>query len=309
MSELYLGIDGGGTRTRALLADAAGRELGMGEAGTSNPLVHGVAAAERELALAVARAFDAARLERVRAAALCMGLGGAGRAREQQELVEWAQQHLAERVSVGSDGQIVLAAGTPENWGVAVIAGTGSLAWGRNRSGETARAGGWGYLIGDEGSAFDLARGALRAATQSADGRAAPTALLDAILRFWNLDSPQDLVEYVYRAGRTHTEIAQLAPLVLEAAAKGDAAAGQLVSEAGQALAQGVGAVCRALKLGGEPIPLALTGGVLLGAGGVRVKLLDALRAAGWRYEPVNLVDQPARGAVRLAHELTQLPS
>lgn len=306
MNELVIGIDGGGTRTRAILADGAGKTLGAGEAGTSNPLVHGVEAAQRELEHAIARAFENAKLSRHKVAAMCMGLGGAGRAREQQALVAWARETLAERVEVVNDGQIVLAAGTPENWGVAVIAGTGSLAWGRNRAGETARAGGWGYLMGDEGSAFDLARQALRAATQFADGRGDETQLLDAILEFWNLSAPQDLVARVYRSGLTHTDIAQLAPSVVQCAERGDGVAKRLVVEAAEALARGVAAVSHTLELSSAPFPLALTGGLILGAEFLREQLWRALERHHCECAPVELVRHPVRGAVRLALALAQ---
>lgn len=306
MSHLVIGIDGGGTNTRARLADRRGEILGAGTAGTSNPMHHGVAAAQGELFKAIERTFEAAGRPRERVAVLCMGLGGAGRAREQEELRMWAQVEWAERVEVVSDGQIVLAAGTPGNWGAAVIAGTGSFVYGRNRAGETARAGGWGYLIGDEGSGFDLARGALRAATQAADGRAGATSLLAAILEFWGLDAPSGLVTRVYRSGLTHAEIAKLAPLVLAEAERGDAVAWQLIHDAADNLARGVKAVSRALKFGTEPFPLALTGGLLLGAEFYRNKLSDALREYECECAPVELAPEPVLGAVRLAVEIAQ---
>jgi N-acetylglucosamine kinase-like BadF-type ATPase len=308
MNELFIGVDGGGTNTRAQLADAEGSVLGAGEAGTSNPMVHGVAAARHELELAIGRAFSAAERPRERVAALCMGLGGAGRAREQGELVEWARREIAERVEIVNDGEIVMAAGTPENWGVAVIAGTGSLVWGRNRDGETARAGGWGYLIGDEGSGFDLARGALRAATQFADRRGEQTLLLDAILEYWNLSAPHELVTKVYRSGLKHADLAKLAPLVLRHAGQGDAVALGLAREGAEALARGVRAVSAALHLDTAPFPLALTGGVLLNSEFYRARLFDALEALHCACAPVELVHQPVIGAVRLARQIASAP-
>lgn len=304
MSALVIGIDGGGTHTRAQLADLSGAVLGAGEAGTSNPIVHGTHTAQHELDLAIARAFENAKRPRERAAALCMGLGGAGRAVEQQELVEWARETLAERVLVVNDGQIVVAAGTPENWGVAVIAGTGSIVWGQNPGGETARAGGWGYLIGDEGSGFDLARGALRAATQFADGRGQPTRLLDAILKFWNLSAPPDLVTRVYRSGLTHADLAALAPLVIQQAQQGDEISLRLVRDGAAALALGIMAVSRTLHFDSTPFPLALTGGVLLGADFYRAQLLHALTPSHRACAPITLVHHPVQGAVRLARNL-----
>jgi N-acetylglucosamine kinase-like BadF-type ATPase len=301
---MIIGVDGGGTRTRAVLADMDGKTLGTGQAGTSNPLVHGVMAAQRELEAAIARAFADAQRPRERVAALCMGLGGAGRAREQQALVAWARETLAERVEVVNDGQIVLAAGTPENWGVALIAGTGSLAWGRNRVGETARAGGWGYIMGDEGSAFDVARQALRAATQYADGRGAQTELLDAILEFWQLSAAPDLVARVYRSGLTHAEIAKLAPVVVQCAERGDAVAARVVTDAADALARSAAAVSRKLDMQDDTFPLALTGGLLLGAAFLREQLWRALEYYHCEGAPIELVHQPVYGAVRLARAM-----
>jgi N-acetylglucosamine kinase-like BadF-type ATPase len=302
MNDLVIGIDGGGSHTRACLANLRGETLGIGEAGASNP-IGDLDAAKRELALAVQQAFDAARLEPQRVAAVCIGLGGAGRIRQQEEIVKWAHNLLAERARVLNDGEIALAAGIAENWGVALIAGTGSLAWGKDRAGQTARAGGWGYVLGDEGSGFDLARQALGAITQAADGRAERTNLHDAILRFWNLSSPADLIAHVYGQILKPAEIARLAPLVVDVAGQGDRVAQRLVNQAGAALAAAICAVSRALGMA-QPIPLALTGGLLLGAPLLRTQLLNALSVQGCECSPVILVDQPVMGAVRFAREL-----
>jgi N-acetylglucosamine kinase-like BadF-type ATPase len=304
MNSFVIGIDGGGTRTRALLADLEGGVLGAAEAGTSNPLARGSEACRFELERAIAGAFEAAGRPRDRVTALCMGLAGADQASEQEELAGWARQSLADRVLVVNDGQIVLAAGTPENWGVALIAGTGSFAWGRNRRGQTSRAGGWGYMMGDEGSAFDLARQALRAATQFADGRGPTTTLLADILADWGLATPAELVGRAYRSGLTHTDIAGLAPVVVRAAEHGDTVAVKLVQSAATDLARAVAAVSRALDLDAAAFPLALTGGLLLGAEFLRKRLLEELEALGCECAPVELVPQPALGAVRLAVEL-----
>lgn len=302
MSDLVIGIDGGGSRTRVCLASVRGEVLGFGEAGTSNP-VNGFEAAKREITLAVRQAFNAAHIAPQRVAAACIGLGGAGRPREQAEFISWARETIAERARVGTDGEIALAAATPDNWGVALIAGTGSLAWGKNRAGQTARAGGWGYVLGDEGSGYDLARRALNAITQAADGRAEQTDLLDAILKFWNLSAPPDLIAHVYGQTLKPADIARLAPLVVEVATQGDRVAQGLVSQTGAALAAAVGAVSRTLNMT-SPIPLALTGGLLLGAALVREQLMLALGAQAAAYAPVLTVDQPVLGAVRLAREL-----
>lgn len=301
MDNLVIGVDGGGSRTRARLANARGETLGAGAAGASNPQANGIQAARRETLSAIQRAFDAARLEQRIVAAACLGIGGVGRADERAEFSRWARETIAERVEILDDGEIVLATGSPENWGVALIAGTGSIAWGKARDGRIARAGGWGYLIGDEGSAFDLAREALRAATHAADGRGEGTRLLAAILEFWNLREPMELIPRVYRSGLRPADIARLAPVVVCVAEEGDVVAQKLIERAGAALADTVIAVARALQLERVQIPLALTGGLLLEAETVRKHFLDELPAREHTFSPVELVYEPVVGAVRLA--------
>jgi N-acetylglucosamine kinase len=167
-----------------------------------------------------------------------------------------------------------------------------------------ARAGGWGWRFGDEGSGYDLARAALRAASQAADGRAAPTRLLDAILEFWKLREPADLIARVYRSGLRNADLAALASVVIRVAEEGDAAASQLIIESGNALADALDAVARALKIEPSAIPLALAGGLLLDAPTMRASVLSAASARGLNFQPVTLVREPVRGAVRLALDL-----
>ncbi|CAG0945339.1 glucosamine kinase [Anaerolineae bacterium] len=304
MNNFVIGIDAGATHTRARVANEHGEMIGAGEAGAGNPHARGIEAAQNEILTAIQRACDDARVAKQDIAAACLGIAGVGRADERAVWTTWAQEYIAPRVEILNDGEIVIAAGSPENWGVALIAGTGSSAWGKSRDGTLARAGGWGYLIGDEGSGFDLARGALRAATQAADGRGESTRLLDAILEFWNLREPMELIARVYRSGLKPGDMAQLAPIVLRLAAEGDAIAQALVMNAGESLAVAIGAVARALKIENEKIPLALTGGLFLEAETLRAQLLAAARMRGFIFEPVTLVHEPVNGAVRIALEM-----
>ncbi len=304
--DFVIGIDGGGSRTRAFVANRRGEPLGTGEAGSCNPQAVGFDAAKRAILDALQRAFDAARLERQLARAACFGIGGVDREEERGEFLQWARAQIASRVEVMNDGLITLAAGTPDNWGIAIIAGTGSSAFGKTRAGKIARAGGWGYRLGDEGSAYDLARRALQAVTQAADGRGEHTILVERIREEWELRELTELVGRVYRSGMKPADFAQIAPLVIRAAEEGDGVARKLVRDAGAELARAILAVARALQFAEKEIPLALTGGLLLGADIVRDHLLAALDNPMWQFAPVVLVRDPVVGAVRIALDLAE---
>ncbi|MBX9578853.1 MAG: hypothetical protein K2X87_00970, partial [Gemmataceae bacterium] len=196
--DLVVGVDGGATHTLALLADAAtGRVVGRGEAGPSNIQAVGEEPALRELGLAVDRAFAAARLARRPVAGACLGLAGIdldGR----DIIARWADgAGLSARLSVANDAALLFAAGTPGGWGLAVIAGTGSNCLTLGPDGREARAGGWGYLMGDEGSAFRVGLLGLRAACRAADRVGEPTALVGAFLARLGSADPRDFIPAV----------------------------------------------------------------------------------------------------------------
>ena len=167
-----LGVDGGGTSTEAWLAEPGGRVLGRGKAGPSNAKAVGLPAARQALDAAIRAAFDDAQVTPAPVDVACLGLAGFDRPDDRRLLAGWAEEaHWATRLVLANDGDLVVAAGTPEGWGIGVIAGTGSIAVGRTADGRTARAGGWGHLIGDEGSAYAVVLDALRLVARRADGR------------------------------------------------------------------------------------------------------------------------------------------
>jgi N-acetylglucosamine kinase-like BadF-type ATPase len=299
-----LGIDGGGSRTVALLArqDARGWSVvGRGVTGPSNLQAVGVASATCALDEAVSAAFATAGLRREAVSSACLGLAGADRPQDRQVILDWARQaNLAAQVEVTSDVALVLEAGTPAGWGLALIAGTGSIAYGRSADGQAGRAGGWGYLLGDEGSAYALVVAGLQAVARAADGRGPETSLAERFLGKLGLDQPEQLIPLVYQGGWDRAALAALAPLVLEAAAT-DPVAAQIKEEAAQSLANTAKALARRLGLGAGAVPVALAGSVLLGNHSYRDRVLDALGKAGLRPEPVALLQEPAEGAVRVA--------
>lgn len=308
-NELVLGIDGGGTKTVAWLArcspSAEPSVLGRGMAGAANPQAVGFAKAIENLDRAIAAAFDHAQTESGPLAAAVLALAGSDREENRQVLRQWAKhRHLAHRFRVVHDALPVLAAGSPEGWGVALISGTGSLAFGQSRDGRSARAGGWGFLLGDEGSGYAIARTGLRAAAKSADGRGPATQVLGALLERLKLREPHELVPAVYKIAADPAAIASLADVVTQTAGEGDTIAQSILDEAAGDLAALVAAVARKLDLSSAPFPLVLAGGVLLGGKDVQ-RCLDAhINSLRLRPDPVTTVPDPVAGAVRLAESL-----
>ena len=309
---LLLGIDGGGTKTVALLGEVSlngPRVLGRGEAGPSNVKAIGSARAFAELGRAIDSAFAAARLSRGRVGAAYLGLAGAGRPDDQAVVRAWADRvGLARKVHVVGDLGLPVAL-LPDGWGIAVIAGTGSCVWARAADGRTTRAGGWGYLLGDEGSAYALAMAALRQIVRQADRRTAGSSLTERLLSRIGVAEPSDLVRIVYGGEWDRTRLAHLAIDVIRAADEGDSVAGRLVDQQVGELADSVCAVVSALGLSAASVPLALAGGLLVLAPTYRDRLLLALNDRGIRPAHVLAVSEPAEGALRLANGIVKHPT
>ncbi len=304
--ELVLGIDGGGSKTVAWLALRGGSGepsiLGRSIAGPSNPQTMELAKALEHLDQAVAGAFEAAQIASGPVAAAVLGLAGSDRDENRRLLDRWAKvRRLAHCFVVVHDAMPVLIAGSPEDWGIALISGTGSLAFGRSPDGRSARAGGWGFLFGDEGSGYAVAVAGLRAAAQSADGRAPATGLLDAMLKHFNLPRPEALIPTVYRLAADRAAMASLAEVVLQTAADRDATAQAIVRQAAGDLAAMVAAVAAKLDLADGAFPLALSGGLLLQSPLLEEALSAQLTSHGLRADPIARVTDPVLGAVKLA--------
>ncbi len=300
-----LGIDGGGTSTVAWLASAQGEVLGRGRAGASNIKAVGASAARAALDGSIALAFNDAGLPVRPVDAACLGLAGFDRPEDKALLREWSDgSGWARRLVLANDGDLVVAAGTPEGWGLGVIAGTGSIAVGRAPDGRTARAGGWGHLLGDEGSGYMVALAALRRVMRRFDGRDSqpqgPDPLTRRICRALGIDGPSKLVAAVYAPGCDRTRIAALAAEVVATAADDPELARSILEPAGAELAEAVAAVARTLGWSQGPIPLAMAGGFLLSSADVSRSLLDHLARNGLTVEATP-VPEPVQGAVALA--------
>jgi len=290
-----VGIDAGGTKTVGLLADDEGRLLAEARAGGANLHTHGE--------LEVEKVFDSVLEELTRGEAvdaLCLGIAGVDRP-EDEAVVRAILRRLGhrERVRVVNDATIALVAGAPERYGIVVLSGTGSIAYGVDRAGRSARSGGLGAILADEGSSYWLGHGALVAAVRAADGRGPATGLSDSVLADLGAASVSDLVPLVYPApGMPRHRIAALAPLVERAAARGDAVACDLLDQAARELALAGRAVAERLRLE-APFPVVLAGGTFRACPDLVPRVSKGLGLAGAQIRCLEA--EPAWGAVALA--------
>ena len=302
---LVLGVDGGGTKTLAWLARMDDRDvpqvIGRGVAGSSNSVAVGWEIASDNLTRAIDHSFAAAQLKRRPVRAAVLALAGSGSPEVRQQVSEFIVKHLSvNSVRVVHDGQAVLQAGTPDGWGIALIAGTGAVAYGINPTGQTAVVGGWGYWFGDEGSAYWLGQQALRAVAQSDDRRANQTALTTVVLSRLGVQQPREILAALTAQGDVRFAIADLAELVCVSAQQQDEVAGRIVARAVQHWSRHIVCLAQRLMLG-KPFPLALAGGVLCGSEFARDKLLSQLQFDQVEPATVELVPEPVIGCLQLA--------
>jgi len=300
---LVLGIDGGGTKTRCLAADEHGRILGEGLGGPSNYQVVGAETAAANVRLAAQQALQAAGGSWDQVSAICAGLAGVGRP-EDLAIMESALD--LSRLILLTDGRVAVAGALKGQPGVVVISGTGSIAYGVDAAGRTVRAGGWGWILGDEGSGFAIGRDAAVAALAALDGTGPATALGRLISQEWQLERLEQLVRRVYGdLPKARLDLAALVPVVIGAASQGDEVAVSILAKAGHDLAGLAAAALRRLSLPDDaPALVAVTGGVLTGCAFVRDAFASALAVRAPEAVLAESGESPAEGAVRLA--LTQ---
>lgn len=258
-----LGVDGGGTTTKCLIADEKGNLLGQGIGGPSNYQVLGVEKVIHAVDTSIKEAIRIAGVKKAKFEVICLGLAGVGRAVDLEVVGKALKRlNLAQKIMLHHDAFIALAGATICQPGVVIIAGTGATAFGINREGQRARANGWGSVLGDEGSGHDIGHKILRAVARAHDGRGEATLLTSKLIQYFKLESLLDIVQKVYRNKLSRREIAALAPLVVEAAKEGDRVAARILKQAGEELGTSVVAVIKNLKMEKEKFEIAMTGGV-----------------------------------------------
>jgi len=297
---LFIGVDGGATRTRAVVLDETGRELARAEGRQAVANAREPHLAAASVADVGGRAARAVGME-LPADGLFAGLTGAGRedARVAVE-EELLRAGAARKVRVGTDFVTAFHDAFGDGPGILLIAGTGSSAMGRGEDGRETRCGGWGHHLGDEGSGYALGAAALRAAAWQADGRAPATGLPAAVLGFLELERTEDLIAWAAAAAKN--EVAALAPTVGAAAEAGDPAAVEIVTRAVRDMEAHAVALRERLGPWRNTPTVAFTGGLLHQGRPLRAPLAAALLARG--FTVLEREPDPAMGAARLALSL-----
>ncbi len=247
-NNFFIGIDGGGTHTRALIMDGAGRGIALGQSGASNYNAVGVETAQQNIGDAVASAWRAARLESRPANGVFLGMAGVNSAADRDTIMKIAiRLRLAapEHIGVDHDIRILLAGGLGGEPGIALIVGTGSSCYARDSRGHAVQVGGYGSLVDDMGSGYALGVQAMRAMVFAADGRGPSTTLSETVLKFLGITGIEEFSRRVYHDGVTRTEIASLAPQVIACAKAGDTVALQILHDSAAALALMVATAAR----------------------------------------------------------------
>lgn len=308
---LVLGLEGGGTKTVCLLMDNTGNILGRGEATASNYQSIGKKTAFLSIHSAIAQAV--ASVGRVKIEAICLGLAGVARPTDIQVAYSFVEQlrrsdclpviWLLEpsNIVICHDALIALVGGVGQAVGIVAIAGTGSIIFGQNRQGCTKRVGGWGHILGDEGSAYTIAVQGMQAALKAYDGRSELTSLQEHLQQHLGLSSLENLVEVIYQRGWGVTEIAALAPLVDRAAASGDKVALTIIENAVKELGQATQVTMDALFSPTEAVEVVTIGSVWQGLSLIRERFKASLVAQKPLANVIRPRHEPAYGAGLLA--------
>lgn len=262
--EYVMGIDGGGTKTIAVISDINGNIAAQSTAGSTNPNV----AATHELEAAFQNLFDS--LEKQLPDGLSnitcafAGISGAGNQENKRNLQKLLKHLLPEHITIQVEADTInaLYSGTYGKHGMVQISGTGSITYGINSKGQQGRVGGWGYLFGDEGSGYDIGRQGMIAALKSFDGRGLDTILLQMMYEHFDVDHPQGLIRKIYSSPVPKSEISPLSKIVFAAYKLNDPIAINILSNVGREIAHSIKTLYQKLFKVEENAAAVLCGGI-----------------------------------------------
>ncbi len=305
----FLGIDGGGSKTSCLIGDEAS-VLGAGTGAGSNVVRVGERQARQSLGAAIRQACAASKITPAQIERTCVGIAGGARPEIARVVRGLLSEFVAGEIQVVGDMVIAMEAAFGGGPGVIVVAGTGSIAYGRNSEGQTARAGGWGFAISDEGSGHWIGRSAVAASMRAYDKAEAEhtSVLLESIMKAWAVTTREQVVVAANAAlsVATPSDFAALLPAVLSAADAGDATARTVLTQAGVELATLAEIVIGRLFGNAGAVSVAVSGGVFCNCELVRQGFYNRLRAEYPQVFPNTTLVDPAKGALELARKGTR---
>ncbi len=301
-----VGVDGGATKTLAMIGTAAGKVLGRGVGGSSNHHNIGELASSKAIRAAVANAKKQAGLARRKAAMAIVALAAVDSTEDFRVARRFVRRaNVAEESLVIHDSVAALYAATQGRPGIVVNSGTGCFAAGVNHAGEYVRIGGWGYLIDDKGSGFDIGMSAITMAFRMMDGRTPPTKLPTLLKRRLGVKMFDEILDNIYANKLSVEDIARLAPLVSKAASN-DRICRRILNAAGTSLAELAITAARRLKMTNRPFQLATVGGGFRSGRYLLEPFTSTVKNECPHARFVTLRDEPARAAYLIATKLAQ---
>ena len=307
LDQLYLGVDGGGTKTHVAFMNALYEVIAEGSAGPSNPLRVGVETAVSNIGKAIEMATDAGNVSSADVSTATLGLAGVRR----KDLRERVRDSFIKRIqirntTVVTDAEIALYGTTLGKAGLVVIAGTGSICLGKNDVGETAIAGGWGPLAGDEGGGIGIAEQALHQIAKASDGRGIPTSLSQRAAEYFRASGPENLIVAIYSPQMDNSRIAGFARYVVDEAREGDPVAETIIREAGIELGVAACAVIERLRLSKRKVPIGCVGSIFQAGEILTIPMLNTVNSVAPKAFLTEPQYSPAHAAALMS--LTNAP-
>lgn len=306
-AHFWLGVDGGGTNCRAIITNDEEQVLGEGHAEAANLIRVGLERAVGNVTKSVIEACRQAGIELSQITAACIGLAGVSQPDYHRQMLSELKKALPiPQITLETDARVALAGATGNQPGIVIIAGTGSIACGINARGRFARAGGWGPIMGDEGSGSYIGRRALEAVMMSYDFRGEATSMTAPVLSHFGVSSPPELTTAIYdtsskEKGEVQAKIAQLSRIAVTAAEKGDSVAQEILHDASEELAKTTIAVVEQLRMEQETFRVAYVGGVFEAGELILKPLREAINKVAPKAELSPPMNPPVIGAVKMA--------
>lgn len=302
MSHFVIGVDGGGTKSELVLIDKLGNYIGRAKVGSSNYQAIGGEKLKENLLTGFAELMKATNVSDQKIDHIFLGLAGAGRESDRKEIKAlFEDTEFQGKVTVDSDAIVALSGAFGTAPGIIIISGTGAICFGKNDEGKVERSGGWGYLLGDEGSGYYIGRKAIMAALKHFDGRGEKTDLRPALEKHFNLQSIELIIPQIYQNKIDRIGIAKLAPIVFDYANKGDTVSEEIIRQTGRELGKLAKAVAEKLNFSNEEIRVALIGSIFKQKEMLMNDISKELYEISWNVEISDPLFNPEFGAALMA--------